>query len=71
MNGCSVPELGKLPARITQDAEKRIERFRKKLHAPLKWSDTQWQTLCTEIEELIAKVPEPKALEANSPVGEY
>ncbi len=64
-------ELGKLPARITQDAEKRIERFRKKLHGPLKWSEAQWDSLCKEIEELAAKVPEPDATDTASPVSRY
>jgi beta-N-acetylhexosaminidase len=64
-------ELGKLPARITQDAGKRLERFRKKLHGPLKWSESQWEKLSLEIAELAAKVPEPGAVGANSPVADY
>jgi beta-N-acetylhexosaminidase len=64
-------ELGKLPARIIQDAEKRLERFRKKLQGPLKWSEPAWEKLSGEIAELAAKVPEPGAVEANSPVADY
>src|SRR5690606_12317311 len=41
--------LGKLPSRITMDAEKRIEKFRKKLHAPVNWSESKWESLCGEI----------------------
>ena len=63
--------LGKLPPSVTQDAEKRIERFRKKLNAPLKWSETAWEKLCGEITDLAEKVPEVGPVLQNSPVADY
>ena len=44
---------------------------RKKLHAPVKWSDSKWESLCGEIAELAAKVPEAGATLPNSPVADY
>jgi beta-N-acetylhexosaminidase len=63
--------LGKLPARITIDAEKRLEKFRKKLHGPLKWSREKWDSVCQEIADLTALVPESGATLPNSPVADY
>lgn len=64
-------ELGRLPGRATEDAEKRTARFRKKLQGPLKWSESAWEKLCGEIADLAGKVPEPGAVAANSPVADY
>lgn len=64
-------ELGKLPSRITEDAEKRITTFRKKLNAPLKWSESQWEKLGNEINDLCGQVPEIGAILPNSPVADY
>lgn len=64
-------ELGKLSPYVTEAAEKRLTRFRKKLHGPLKWSEEKWNSLCKEIEELVAKVPEAGAEQAGSPVADY
>ncbi|WP_193214562.1 beta-N-acetylhexosaminidase [Luteolibacter marinus] len=64
-------ELGKLPAGVTVDAEKRIARFRKKLNAPLKWSESHWEKLCGEIADLAGEVPEAGPVLPNSPVADY
>jgi beta-N-acetylhexosaminidase len=53
------------------DAEKRVERFRKKLHAPLKWSAELWDKTCVDIAKLAAEVPELAAPQASSPVADY
>lgn len=64
-------KIAKLPDWITDAAEKRIARFRKKLHGPLLWSATKWESLNAEIHELAAKVPEPTTTLPNSPVADY
>src|SRR5690606_31162795 len=51
-------ELGKLSPYATEAAEKRIARFRKKLHGPLKWSQEKWDNVCKEIATLAGQVPE-------------
>lgn len=67
----AVRAIQELPRGIFDDALDRIERFRKKIHAPLKWSDVTWQKTCNEIEKLRAAVPSATALETNSPVADY
>lgn len=63
--------LSSLPPSVAIDAETRIRRFRKRLHAPLKWSQEKWDKLCDEISELSAQVPETDGSGANSPVADY
>jgi beta-N-acetylhexosaminidase len=63
--------LQDLPLLIVDDALNRIERFRKKLHAPLDWSEEKWQASCGEIAKLRAEVPPASILQANSPVADY
>ena len=58
-------------AEFTEDAERRLEKFRKKLHGPLKWSREKWDSVCKEIADLAAQVPEPGATLPNSPVADY
>lgn len=64
-------ELGKLSPYAIEGQEKRLARFRKKLHGPLKWSEEKWESVCKEIGELVAKVPEAGAVPSNSPVADY
>ena len=64
-------ELGKLSSYATEGAEKRLARFRKKLHGPLKWSESKWESVCKEIAELAAQVPEEGGVLPNSPVADY
>lgn len=63
--------LRELPASTVDDALERIERFRKKLQGPLKWSDTAWQKTCDQIQHLRKIVPTTTAEQAHSPVAEY
>ena len=63
--------LQTLPIAIVDDALARIEAFRKKLFAPLKWSQESWQKTCVEIAKLRAEVPSAAEIKANSPVADY
>ena len=54
-------------------SERRITRFRKKLHGPLRWSQDAWERLGEEIAEFSATVPasaDPSGV-ASSPVANY
>jgi len=64
-------QIATLPDWITAPAEKRLTRFRKKLHGPLKWDPAKWDRLGEEIAELAAKVPEAGPVLPNSPVADY
>lgn len=45
--------LSRLPHWMIDDAETRLDRFRKKkLHGPLKWSESAWRNSCTALESL-------------------
>jgi len=63
--------IATLPDDVLEEAEKRVARFRKKLHGPLKWSEAKWQSTCDAIRDLAAGVPAAPAMEANSPVADY
>ncbi len=64
-------KIAGLPASATFDAEKRLRHFRKKLHAPLKWSRDKWNQYCDEIAEVAAQVPELADGVPSSPVADY
>ncbi|MDP3850295.1 MAG: glycoside hydrolase family 3 N-terminal domain-containing protein [Luteolibacter sp.] len=66
--------IAELPHWMTEEARERIERFRRrKLHAPLTWSDNKWAGTCAALEKLAAEFPEDPGHEtaAASPVAEY
>lgn len=66
--------IDSLPAIVTDEARDRIDRFRRrKLHAPLTWSDTRWQETCATLAELAAHHPGDDAPggAAPSPVNTY
>jgi beta-N-acetylhexosaminidase len=63
--------IGELPRSITDEARERVEKFRRKLHSPLTWSDHKWLATCTALAKLAADVPEPVSTETNSPVADY
>jgi beta-N-acetylhexosaminidase len=67
----AVSALQELPRGVVDDALERIERFRKKLHGPLKWSDDKWQKTCAEIQVLRDTVPSASNVKADSPVADY
>jgi len=64
-------QIATLPDWITTPAEKRLARFRKKLHGPLKWDPAKWDRLGEEIAEPAAKVPEAGPVLPNPPVADY
>jgi beta-N-acetylhexosaminidase len=63
--------IEELSQTITDDAHKRVERFRRKLREPLAWSENTWRTTCTALAKLAAEVPEIPSTQASSPVAEY
>ncbi|BCX50294.1 beta-N-acetylhexosaminidase [Haloferula helveola] len=64
--------ISELPGNVAADAEKRVEKFRKKLHAPLVWDEDKWSKTCEKIAELAAEVPATgDEAVANSPVADY
>jgi beta-N-acetylhexosaminidase len=67
----AVNALKTLPISIVDDSLARIEAFRKKLFAPLKWSTETWQKTCADIEKLRAEVPSATEVKAHSPVADY
>ncbi len=63
--------IEELSQTITDDAHKRVERFRRKLREPLAWSENTWRTTCTALAKLAAEVPEIPSTQASSPVAEF
>ncbi len=63
--------LAELPRSVTADAGERVERFRRKLHGPLAWSEKKWLETCEGLEKLAAEVPETEVPQAVSPVADY
>lgn len=45
----AVAGLRDAPGPLLQDADRRIERFRERLHDPLPWSDDRWKTTCDKL----------------------
>jgi beta-N-acetylhexosaminidase len=63
--------IAELPHWMTEEARDRVERFRRKLHAPVVWSETKWQETCDNLARLATEVPEPETVGTDSPVAEY
>ncbi len=63
--------IAELPMWMVDEAHQRVARFRKKLHAPLTWSDRKWESTCDALAALAAEVPETAVPEAGSPVADY
>jgi beta-N-acetylhexosaminidase len=63
--------IAALPNRITDEARERVEKFRRKLHSPLTWSEPKWLTTCTALAQLAAEFPEQDPLPTSSPVADY
>jgi beta-N-acetylhexosaminidase len=63
--------IAALPNRITDEAHERVEKFRRKLHSPLTWSEPKWLTTCTALAQLAAEFPEQDPLPTSSPVADY
>jgi beta-N-acetylhexosaminidase len=67
----ALASLADLSPTILDESESRIERFRKKLHGPLLWSDAAWQKTCDAMEQLRDQVPSAAEVKADSPVARY
>ena len=63
--------IASLPHWMTEEARDRVERFRRKLHHPLVWSEKKWQGTCDALAALAAEVPEIQTGQADSPVAGY
>lgn len=64
--------IAELPHSVRDEALERVERFRrKKLSAPLAWSETKWRQTCAALASLAAEFPEEPGNEATSPVAGY
>lgn len=60
--------VAKLNPYALVETEKRLKRFRKKLAAPLTWSDDAWQKTCTGLSKLRDQVPALTNEAGDSPV---
>jgi hypothetical protein len=56
---------------MIEEAHGRLEKFRRKLSAPARWSDENWQKTCASLAQLTAEVPEPTDQQPSSPVADY
>lgn len=63
--------ISSLSHRVKDEAQERVEKFRRKLHAPPPWSDKKWEETCTSLAKLAAEIPESAASEAGGPVADY
>jgi beta-N-acetylhexosaminidase len=63
--------IAELPHWMIDEAQERLERFRRKLVPPIVWSDQKWQNACDALAKLASEVPEATTPESNSPVVEY
>ena len=64
--------IAELPHWMTEEARDRIERFRRrKLDAPLAWSEKKWEQTCQGLAALAAEFPEHGHDGAGSPVAQY
>ena len=63
--------IAELPHWMTEEARDRVERFRRKLHGPLVWSEKKWRANCDSLAKLAAAVPEIETAQTSSPVEDY
>ncbi len=63
--------IAELPHWMRDEALTRVERFRRKLHPPLVWSDKLWRTTSESLAKLSSEVPEIQTDQASSPVADY
>ncbi|MFD0895294.1 beta-N-acetylhexosaminidase [Luteolibacter ambystomatis] len=66
----AVEALKTLPIHTVDEALKRVTKFRKKLVAPMTFTEKKWQETCDEIAKLSATVPE-SSVKSGSPVADY
>jgi beta-N-acetylhexosaminidase len=63
--------VAELPHWMTEEAHDRVERFRRKLHGPLVWSEEKFKKTCASLATLAAEVPESDSLQTGGPVADY
>jgi beta-N-acetylhexosaminidase len=63
--------IAELPVSIRDDAQARIARFRKKMSAPLDFTEGKWEAMCGKIADVVAKIPEPENVDVRSAVTRY
>ena len=63
--------IAELPHWMTAEAGERVDRFRRKLHHPLVWSEQKWQATCDSLAKLAAEIPELESAQISSPVVHY
>ena len=63
--------IGEVPIDIRDEAQGRIARFRKKMSAPLDFTEAKWETMCGKIADVVAAIPEPEAGDGGSAVTRY
>jgi beta-N-acetylhexosaminidase len=63
--------IAELPHWMTAEASERVDKFRRKLHNPLVWSEKKWQATCDSLAKLAAEIPESESTEISSPVVGY
>lgn len=63
--------IAELPHWMIDEAQERLDRFRRKLVPPISWTEKKWQDACAALEKLAAEVPEISTPPAGSPVADY
>ena len=63
--------IAELPQWMSSEARDRLERFRRKLHGPLVYSEKKWQATCDSLAKLAKEVPETGLPPNSSPVAHY
>jgi beta-N-acetylhexosaminidase len=63
--------IAELPLGIRNDARARVESFRKKMSAPLDFTQGKWDAVCAKIQEIRDAIPEPEAGDGESAVTRY
>ncbi|BCU77476.1 beta-N-acetylhexosaminidase [Luteolibacter sp. LG18] len=66
----AVEALKTLPIHVIDESLKRVTKLRKKMVAPITWSEKKWQETCDAIAKLAATVP-AAATQSGSPVADY
>lgn len=63
--------IGEVPIGLRDDSRERLARFRKKMSAPLVFSDAKWEETCKKISAIAEQIPEPEVADERSAVTRY
>ncbi len=63
--------IAELPNWMIEEAHTRVKHLRRKLHSPLRWSESEWTRAYDQLARLNADVPETSSVETRSPVADY